>query len=208
MSSLKDLKRVVAAIGIFLFVVVIIVDEVKVLQINEKKCVSLQTPVISGYYCSDNVYMAKEVVEMRHALPWSLVGTEHYYLVATEDSICPMLIRASDSWWSDNFDAEGMNEAGVAIFGLVREHQSEVSEIVVNLNEQLSDVVINDAIYVDVRFRDIAYSRITEGAFVIILFLVMLFLYILPQYKTSDALQMIQILLYIPIIVLFLRIMM
>ena len=202
-SSFGEMRFIVSEIAICAMAIFEIVSGVKVLQMDKERCASLQSPIISGFFCEDNVYVAKEVIDMSRSMKFLPTMKERYYLVAVNDAISPLLIRASQTWFQNNFDAEGTNEQGVPIYGLVKVCQTDVASAVDTINEQLTSVEVSKEFYVDILYRELALKKMVLGILDVLIFAVTLLFYMLPALRNSDRMQFVKILLYIPMLLIF-----
>ena len=109
-----------------------------------------------GTLCEFKVEYAVEVHTLKHVMFLFIpLGTDHFYLVATEDSVEPLLVKASPSWYEKNFNSLGLARGTVTIRGEVREFYSQSKKSIRTVNSKIAElnVSVSEENYVDCDYR-------------------------------------------------------
>lgn len=123
-----------------------------------------------GTLCEFEVGYAMEVHKLKHViLGFIPVGTDHFYLVFTEDSLNPLLVKASPSWYEKNFDSEGEARGTITIRGEVREFYYKSKTNIRSLNSKLAElgVSVSTKNYIDSDYRVTYILRLLTAAFLL-----------------------------------------
>ncbi|MDE7398486.1 MAG: hypothetical protein K2N06_03065 [Oscillospiraceae bacterium] len=120
-----------------------------------------------GALCEFEVNYAKEVHTLKHVIfRFIPLGTDHFYLVFTQDSVEPLLVKASPSWYDENFNSLGLARGAVTIHGEVREFYSQSKKSIRELNSKLAELgeSVSDENYVDSDYRVTYILRLLTAA--------------------------------------------
>lgn len=120
-----------------------------------------------GTLCEFEVEYAIEVHTLKHVIFLFIpLGTDHFYLVGTEDSVEPLLVKESPSWYNKNFDSEGKARGSVTIYGEVREFYSQSKRSIRTVNSKIADlnVSVSEENYVDCDYRTTYILRLLTAA--------------------------------------------
>lgn len=94
-----------------------------------------------GKLCEVEIIAADEAYTITHTLNILIpTGKEHLYLCVTEDDVVPLLVKARDSWYKENFDSEGFAKRPVTITGEVRKMDSQFRKDITDINRQISEL--------------------------------------------------------------------
>lgn len=120
-----------------------------------------------GTLCEFEVEYAIEVHTLKHVIFLFIpLGTDHFYLVGTEDSVEPLLVKASPSWYNKNFDSEGKARGTTKIYGEVREFYSQSKRSIRAVNSKIAElnVSVSEENYVDCDYQTTYILRLLTAA--------------------------------------------
>lgn len=123
-----------------------------------------------GALCELKAEYAMEVHTLKHVIFLFIpIGIDHFYIVFTEDSVSPLLVKASPSWYEKNFDSEGKARGTVTIRGEVREFHSKSKTSIRSLNSKLAELgeSVSNENYVDSDYRVTYILRLLTAAFLL-----------------------------------------
>lgn len=132
------------------------------------------TPVESaamGDICELKILYAQEVYYVDHKLNFLLpIGTEHYYFVFTEDEdALPYLIKASTSWFNENFTSDGMAKKTVTVTGELKRFRTRAGTKLGQVNDVLKefDTRVSETYYINTMYKTHYTLNIVCGALLI-----------------------------------------
>jgi len=133
----------------------------------------LSSSAEAGARCEVSVYLAMEVYEIEHRLNGLIpTGSEHFYFAAAEDGAIPLLIKASPSWYKENFDEYGLSKNTVTIMCEVSKFDSDSKYKLGELNRNLLSLgeSVSTEKYLNANYRTMYIFRIAAGAASIVAF--------------------------------------
>lgn len=114
---------------------------------------------------------AKEVYDVRHRFMRIPIGTERYYYLLNADvKGAPMLVKASEKWYTENFNERGLAKNGsVTVKGEVRtlksKHRTKINEFNSTIGSTVSTV--STALYVNAQYKTGSVMRIAAAVLVL-----------------------------------------
>lgn len=116
-----------------------------------------------------SVIYAKDIYEIRHKLLGIIpTHSEHFYITLSEDGINPLVVRADEKWFSENFNADGFAKSPVRITALIKSSGEKKGLNLNKVNAQLGEVGhIDSGKYVDACYVFDSILRISAGVLVI-----------------------------------------
>lgn len=114
---------------------------------------------------------AKEVYDVRHRVMRIPIGTERYYYLLNADvKGAPMLVKASEKWYNENFNERGLAKNGsVTVKGEVRtlksKHRAKINEFNSTIGSTVSTV--STALYVNAQYKTGSVMRIAAAVLVL-----------------------------------------
>lgn len=122
----------------------------------------------AGTRCEiSSVYLAMEVYEIEHRINGLIpTGSEHFYFAVAEGGTVPFLIKASPSWYKDNFDENGLAKDTVTLMCEVGKFDSDSGHKLGELNQNLSELgeSVSTEKYLNANYRTMYIFRIAAGA--------------------------------------------
>lgn len=112
-----------------------------------------------------SVIYAKDMYEIRHKL-FGIIPTysEHFYVTLSESGIDPLVVKADEKWFSENFNADGFAKSPTRITALIKSSGSKKGLYLDKVNAQLSEVGhIDTGRYADTCYVFDSILRITAG---------------------------------------------
>lgn len=110
---------------------------------------------------------AKEVYSVRHRFMRIPIGTEHYYYLLNSDvKGAPMLVKASEKWYNENFNERGLAKNGsVTVKGEVRELKSKHRAKIKEFNSTIESTItaVSTTSYVNAQYKTGAAMRIAAA---------------------------------------------
>lgn len=122
-----------------------------------------------GSVCEFKAIYAKEIYNIDHKLMMIIpLGTERYYIAVSEDDeLAPMLVKASTTWFDNNFGGDGIAKSEVTITGEIRRFSSRSLNKLSEVNRELaladSTLRVSETLYLDVPFKLRNSLRIAVG---------------------------------------------
>lgn len=114
---------------------------------------------------------AKEVYDVRHRFMGIPIGTErYYYLIAGDVKGAPMLVKASEKWFKENFNERGLAKNGsVTVKGEVRELKASNRSKVAQFNSSVAGKTstVSTSLYVNARYRTGSVMRMAAAVTVL-----------------------------------------
>lgn len=94
-----------------------------------------------GKLCEVNVSYAVEAYTITHTLNILIpTGKEHLYLCLSEEECIPLLIKARDSWYNENFDSYGFAKRPLTVTGEVKKMDSQFKKDLADINREVSEL--------------------------------------------------------------------
>lgn len=89
-----------------------------------------------------NITYAKHIYEIRHRLFGIIpIFSEHFYVTLNENGVMnPLVVRADEKWFSENFNANGFAKSPVQINVLIKKSSSKRGLSLDKVNEQIDEV--------------------------------------------------------------------
>lgn len=115
---------------------------------------------IQEYYA---VY-AQEVTEVRHSFLGAHWYSEKYYVTASVDGINPVVIKADESWFSENFGAQGVSNSPVKITAMLKLVKDNSALDIAKINGDIEELGrVDNVYYADVGYTSTAVMKIVAG---------------------------------------------
>lgn len=112
-----------------------------------------------------SVIYAKDIYEIRHML-FGFIPTysEHFYVTLSENGINPLVVRADEKWFSENFNTDGFAKSPIRITALIKSSGSKKGLNLDKVNAQLGEVGhIDSGEYADACYVSDSILRIAAG---------------------------------------------
>ena len=94
-----------------------------------------------GKLCEVRIAAATKVYTIEHKLNILIpTGKEHLYLCATEEEIVPLLVKARESWYDENFDSDGLAKRPVTVTGEVKKLDYDFRSDIVKINNEIREL--------------------------------------------------------------------
>lgn len=125
-----------------------------------------RSPEIGARCEISSVYLAMEVYEVEHRINGLIpTGSEHFYFVYAEGGTVPFLIKASPSWYKENFDENGLAKDTVTLMCEVSGFDSDSGHKLGELNQNLSSLgeSVSTEMYLNANYRTMYIFRIAAG---------------------------------------------
>ncbi len=150
---------IVILVGVFFFHTVVSgLSELFAEPVEHDKAVSGD---IQEYYA---VY-AQEVCEVRHSFLGAFhMYVEKYYVTSGADGFNPVVIKADENWFSENFSAQGLANSPVKITAMLKAVKDNGALDIAKINEDIAELGrVSNIYYADVGYTFTAVLKIVAG---------------------------------------------
>lgn len=165
MLSKKRKVSIIAAVFFALFALIYLVPGIRGLTLSKSS--RLDETSKKGELVEFTAVGAKDVYDVRHTFLKIPIGTEHYYyLVSADIKGAPMLIKASEKWYNENFDERGIAKKGsVTVKGEVRELKVRYRDRIIQFNNTIESTAseVSTSLYVNAQYKTGSILYIVSG---------------------------------------------
>lgn len=117
-----------------------------------------------------SITYAKDIYEIRHNL-FGIIPTysEHFYITLSESGdVNPLVVRADEKWFSENFNADGFAKSPIRINALIKKSGSKKGLSLNQVNAQLGEAGhIDSGKYADACYVSDSVLKIAVGGLII-----------------------------------------
>lgn len=94
-----------------------------------------------GKLCEVKIIAASKAYTITHTLNILIpTGKEHLYLCATEEEVVPLLVKARESWYDENFDSVGLAKHPVTVTGEVKKLDTQFKKDIASINNEIRSI--------------------------------------------------------------------
>lgn len=120
---------------------------------------------VSGEIEEYDAIYAEEVCEVRHSFFGAFhLYSDKYYVTSSADGLNPIVIKADENWFSENFTFEGLAKSPVRITAMLKLVKDNDALDIAKINADISELGrVSDVYYADVGYTFTSVLKIVAG---------------------------------------------